>query len=453
MPLTPACARNAGSSYEHWRVAMSASVRALLISAPASGQGKTTVAAALARLAVHCGHRVRVFKTGPDFIDPMILERAARQPVYQLDLWMGGLNHCRDLLHQAARDADLILVEGVMGLYDGNPSSADLAQTFNLPVALVIDGSAMAQTFGALALGLKHYRPDLKLHGVIANRVASPGHAAMLAESFVGPAAEIRFLGTLPQDAALAIPDRHLGLVQADEIPDLDARLDRAADTIATTLKLAEVPEVRFVAPEPVEPPPRLLTAVRIAVARDAAFSFAYPANLALLQAMGASVIYFSPLVDEALPAADAIYLPGGYPELHAERLAANRGMHQALRSHVEAGKPMLAECGGMMLLFEHLTDPGGRRHAMVGLLPGETAMQSRLQSLALQSVQFESGELRGHSFHHSRLTTPLSPQHSGRTQHGGAGEAVFRLWRLTATYIHFYWPSNPRVAAQLFLP
>ena len=432
---------------------MSASIRALLISAPASGQGKTTVAAALARLAVHCGHRVRVFKTGPDFIDPMILERAARQPVYQLDLWMGGLSHCRDLLYQAAREGDLILVEGVMGLYDGDPSSADLAQTFNLPVALVIDGSAMAQTFGAIALGLKNYRPELKFHGVIANRVAGASHASMLSASLIGPAAEIRFLGALPQNATLAIPDRHLGLVQADEIPDLDARLDRAADAIAATLKLAEIPEVPFVAPDPVEPPPRLLTSVRIAIARDAAFSFAYPANLALLEAMGAAVTYFSPLEDETLPAADAIYLPGGYPELHAERLAANRGMHQALRSHVEAGKPMLAECGGMMLLFEHLTDPGGRRHAMVGLLPGETAMQSRLQSLALQSVQFEKGELRGHSFHHSRLITPLSPAHSGRTQHGGAGEAVFRVRRLTTTYIHFYWPSNPHVAAQLFLP
>jgi len=432
---------------------MSASIRALLISAPASGQGKTTVVAALARLAVRCGHRVRVFKTGPDFIDPMILERAARQPVYQLDLWMGGLSHCRDLLYQAAREGDLILVEGVMGLYDGDPSSADLAQTFNLPVALVIDGSAMAQTFGAIALGLKNYRPELKFHGVIANRVAGASHASMLSASLIGPAAEIRFLGALPQDATLAIPDRHLGLVQADEIPDLDARLDRAADAIAATLKLAEIPEVPFVAPDPVEPPPRLLTSVRIAIARDAAFSFAYPANLALLEAMGAAVTYFSPLEDETLPAADAIYLPGGYPELHAERLAANREMHQALRSHVEAGKPMLAECGGMMLLFEHLTDVNGRRHAMVGLLPGETAMQSRLQSLALQSVQFEKGELRGHSFHHSRLITPLSPAHSGRTQHGGAGEAVFRVRRLTTTYIHFYWPSNPHVAAQLFLP
>jgi len=190
---------------------MTASVAALFISAPASGQGKTTVVAALARHAVRSGRRVRVFKTGPDFIDPMILARAAGQPVYQLDLWMGGIGHCRDLLYQAARGADLVLVEGVMGLYDGNPSSADLAQRFNLPVALVIDGNAMAQTFGAVALGLKQYRPDLTIHGVLANRIAGARHAAMLAESLVGPAATIRFLGALPRDDALAIPDRHLG--------------------------------------------------------------------------------------------------------------------------------------------------------------------------------------------------------------------------------------------------
>jgi len=435
-------------------VPMSASARALLISAPASGQGKTTVAAALARLAARSGQRVRAFKTGPDFIDPMILERAAGHPVYQLDLWMGGLSHCRDLLYRAARDTDLILVEGVMGLHDGDPSSADLALTFNLPVALVIDGSAMAQTFGAVALGLKNYRPELKFHGVIANRVAGAGHAAMLSESLIGPAAAIRYLGALPQDEVLAIPDRHLGLVQAREIADLDERLDRAADAIASSLQLAQIPEVTFVAgEEAAEPAPPLLTGVRIAVARDVAFSFAYPANLALLQSMGAALAYFSPLRDEVVPPADAVYLPGGYPELHAERLAANRGLHQALRTHVEAGKALLAECGGMMLLFEYLTDLTGRRHAMVGLLPGETAMQSRLQSLALQSARFEAGELRGHSFHHSRLTTPLSPALYGHTQRGTPGEAVFQHRKLTATYIHFYWPSNPRAVAQLFRP
>jgi cobyrinic acid a,c-diamide synthase len=433
-------------------VTMSASVPALFISAPASGQGKTTVTAALARLAVRSGRRVRVFKTGPDFIDPMILARASGQPVYQLDLWMGRLGHCQDLLYEAARHADLLLVEGVMGLYDGDPSSADLAQTFHLPIALVIDASAMARTFGAIALGLKQYRPELTLHGVLANCVAGERHAAMLAESLIGPAAAIRFLGALPRESALAIPDRHLGLVQAEEIADLDARIDRAADALAMSCRLDEIPAVSFLAGESVAPTSPLLAGVRIAVARDAAFSFAYPANLALLQSMGAVLRYFSPLRDETLPPAEALYLPGGYPELHAERLAANRGLHVALRKHVAAGKALLAECGGMMLLFEHLTDLAGRRHAMVGLLAGETAMQPSLQSLALQSVEFEQGQLRGHSFHHSRLTTSLSPALVGRTQHGHPGEAVFRHQGLTATYIHFYWASNPRAAARLFL-
>jgi cobyrinic acid a,c-diamide synthase len=168
---------------------------------------------------------------------------------------------------------------------------------------------------------------------------------------------------------------------------------------------------------------------------------------------MGAVLAYFSPLRDEPPPPADAVYLPGGYPELHAARLAASHTLHHALREHVAAGKPLLAECGGMMLLFEHLTDLEGRRHEMVGLLPGESRMQPTLQSLALQAVDLGQGELRGHSFHHSRLSTPLSPASCGRTQHGGRGEAVFRRDGLTATYIHFYWPSNPRAAARLFRP
>jgi cobyrinic acid a,c-diamide synthase len=430
-----------------------AATRALLISAPASGQGKTAVTAALARHAARSGRRVRVFKTGPDFIDPMILARAAGQPVYQLDLWMGGMSHCRQLLHQAACEADLILVEGVMGLYDGEPSSADLAQAFHLPVALVIDGSAMAQTFGAVALGLSNYRPAVSVQGVLANRVSGAGHAAMLAASLAGPAGAIRFLGALPQDEAISIPDRHLGLVQPEEIADLDARLERAADAIAGTLRLDEIAAVSFPVEHRVEPPPPLLAGVRIAVARDAALSFIYPANMTLLESMGARVSYFSALAREPVPEAEAIYLPGGYPELHARRLASNFALHESLREHVRAGKPLLAECGGMMLLFEYLTDLSGRRHAMAGVLPGETAMQPTLQALALQSIDFPSGELRGHSFHHSRLQTSLTPAWRGRTQRGSVGEAVFRQGSLTASYIHFYWPSNPGAAAALFLP
>lgn len=424
---------------------------AILITAPASGQGKTTVTAALARAAVRAGQRVRVFKTGPDFIDPMILAHACGQPVHQLDLWMGGLAHCRNLLYQAARDCDLILVEGVMGLYDGSPSSADLARQLSLPLLIVIDGSAMAQTFGALALGLKAYGADLAIHGVVANRVAGVGHAALLAESLTGPAAGISFLGALEADRSIELPDRHLGLVQAQEITDLDARIDRAAQSLASSVRIEDLPQVTFDADADLHPPP-LLAGLSIAVAHDAALSFVYPANLDLLRAMGASIRYFSPLRD-APPPADAIYLPGGYPELHAAKLAANGALHAAMRQHAEAGKPLLAECGGMMLLFEHLVDLQGRRHAMAGILPGETAMQPKLQAIALQSVSLAQGELRGHSFHHSRLHTPLAPLLHARTQRGGPGEALFRQGAVTASYIHFYFPSDPRAAAALLRP
>ena len=431
---------------------LSTQASAMLIGAAASGQGKTTVTAALARHARAHGRRVRVVKVGPDFIDPMILARASGQPVYQLDLWMGGLAHCRHLLYQAARETDLVLVEGVMGLYDGSPSSAALARELGLPLVLVIDGSAMAQTFGALALGLSAYCPGLTIHGVVANRVAGDRHAALLAESLVGPAAGIAFLGALRADRALEIPDRHLGLVQAAEIADLDERLDHAAQALAAGVRLDEIPQVTFCA-DPTLGPPLLLAGVRIAVARDAAFSFVYPANLDLLRAMGATLSGFSPLHDAAIPPADAIYLPGGYPELHAERLSANRALHEALRRHVEAGKPLLAECGGMMLLFERLVDLQGRGHSLAGVLPGETAMQPKLQALALESIELAQGELRGHSYHHSSLHTALRPYGYARTQQGGVGEALFRQGAVTASYIHFYLPSNPRAAAALFLP
>jgi cobyrinic acid a,c-diamide synthase len=196
-----------------------------------------------------------------------------------------------------------------------------------------------------------------------------------------------------------------------------------------------------------------MLAGRRIAVARDAAFSFIYRSNLDLLQALGAELCFFSPLADASLPPTDAIYLPGGYPELHAVQLAGNVAMHQALRRHQQAGKPILAECGGMMFLFEQLRDEQGRSHAMAGLLPGETAMQPKLQGLAMQSVELQGGELRGHGFHYSRLSTPLPAALHARKQNGAQGEAIYRQGGLTASYVHFYFPSNPQAAAALFLP
>ncbi|MGD7368482.1 cobyrinate a,c-diamide synthase, partial [Ralstonia pseudosolanacearum] len=205
---------------------------ALFLSAPASHQGKTTLTAGLARHHRNQGRTVRVFKTGPDYLDPYILERASGQPVHSLDLWMTGEADCRQRLYAAAAEADLILIEGAMGLFDGTPSSADLAEAFGVPVLALIDASAMAQTFAAIAHGLASFRPALPFHGVLANRVASPRHAELLTAALP---AGLRYLGTLARDDAMTLPERHLGLVMAQEIDDLEPRLERAAARIAAT--------------------------------------------------------------------------------------------------------------------------------------------------------------------------------------------------------------------------
>ncbi|NDU85002.1 MAG: cobyrinate a,c-diamide synthase, partial [Ferrovum sp.] len=268
--------------------------RALFIAAPASGQGKTLITATLAWHYRQQGLRVRVFKTGPDFLDPMILAHASNHPVGTLDLFMGGEEECRQQVAQAFQEADLILVEGVMGLFDGTPSSADLATILDFPVLVVMDASAMAQTFGALALGLMRYDPRLRFAGILANRVGSDRHAQMLASSLPP---EVPWWGSLQRDPALSLPERHLGLVQATEIPDLDGRLQRAAQSLPEALRcLKNVPSVTFSPPRAELIPQPWLTGVRIAVARDEAFSFLYPANLALLSAMGAQLSFFSPL-------------------------------------------------------------------------------------------------------------------------------------------------------------
>ena len=423
---------------------------ALLVSAPASGTGKTTVTAAMARMHRNQGRRVRVFKTGPDFLDPMILEQASGNPVYQLDLWMAGEAHCRQLLYDAAGDADLILVEGVMGLFDGQSSSADLARLFKIPVMAVIDASAMAQTFGALAWGLATYQNDLPFAGVMANRVGSAGHVAMLRESLPP---SLRFFGALPRDANIALPDRHLGLVQAAEIDDLEPRLERAAAAIQQA-GITALPEPVAFAPIDIPSPPPWLRGQRIAVAQDAAFSFLYRANLDMLRTLGAELVFFSPLADAALPEADSVYLPGGYPELHLDRLAANSGMRAALQSHHAQGKPLVAECGGMLYLLESLTDAQGHHAAMAGMLPGHAVMQSRLTNLGMQEMPLPEGVLRGHTFHHSRMETTLTPLAQTKDQRAqGRGEPVYRVNRLHASYLHLYFPSNPEACARLFQP
>ncbi|CAN7389461.1 cobyrinate a,c-diamide synthase [Variovorax paradoxus] len=432
------------------------SCAAVLVAAPASGQGKTTVAAALARLHARQGRRVRVFKCGPDFLDPYWLALASGAPVHSLDLWMTGEADCRRRLHAAAAEADLLIVEGVMGLFDGSPSAADLAERFGLPVLAVIDAQAMAGTFGALAYGLQNFRPALPWAGVLANRVAGERHAGMLKEALREPA---QWLGSLPRGAGFELPERHLGLVAAHELGDATARLDAAADAMAATplgkRPLSDWPQVRFEAAA-AEPPARidpLLQGRTIAVARDAAFAFIYPANLDVLAALGARVVFFSPLAGDALPACDALWLPGGYPELHAKALSASDSLRASLAAHAAAGKPVWAECGGMMSLFEQLETADGASHALWGLLPGRVAMHKRLSGLGPQQLTLGAHTLRGHTFHYSSCETPLVPAaFTGRPgADARAGEAFYVHGPVRASYFHAWFASSPEATARLF--
>lgn len=450
---------------------------AFLISAPASGQGKTSVTAAMARAARRRGLRVRVFKTGPDYLDPMVLERASGHTVYQLDLFMGGEAHCRQLLARAAESADLILVEGVMGLFDGKPSSADLAATFGLPVIVVLDASAMAQTFAALATGLARFRDDIQVAGVIANRVGSDAHARMVGE---GLPHDLPLIAALKRDATLSLPERHLGLVQALELPEIDKQLEAWADAwevgaLRDIFQSGSKTDGRWplfggqggnsVAGRQLKeghgekgPPPvglaldRPLEGRRIAVATDACFSFIYPANLDVLRELGADVREFSPIAGEDLPECDALWLPGGYPELHARTLREHPRFFGDLASHLEAERPLLAECGGMLVLLDELSDADGGAQAMAALMPGRASMQKRLAALGLQTIAWPEGELRGHTFHYSAMETPLSPIATATNPNAGrAAERLYALGSLRASYVHHYFPSNPGAIAAFF--
>jgi cobyrinic acid a,c-diamide synthase len=432
----------------------------LLIAGLASGQGKTTVTAAIAAAVRQRGHCVQVFKAGPDFIDPMVLARASGQPVYNLDDRMVGLAESRQRVAAAAAAADLVLIEGAMGLYDGPPSAADLARGLGVPVAVLVDAGAMAQTFGAVVHGLASYGglhgQPLQVLGAIANRVAGPGHGATLADS-LPPG--LPLLASIPR-VDQTLPERHLGLASEDHAA-IDAALIRLAQSIddAMVARLLGLPgwngQVELA---PIVPLAQggLLSGRHIAVARDPAFRFIYPANLDTLQALGATLCFFSPLADEPVPPqATALWLPGGYPELFAERLSAAQRWTASVRDFAQAGHPVWAECGGLMALCEGLTDAAGQRHAMAGLLPGEVQMQSRLAGLGVQQWALpdtaDAPPLRGHTFHYSQFSTVLSPAGHCLSLAGAPGEAVWRQGSVQASYFHTYFSSSPQATAALF--
>lgn len=425
---------------------------ALFISAIASGQGKTTITAGLARYHRNQGRTVRVFKTGPDYLDPLILEQAAGSPAEQLDLWMVGKKRCRHFLYQAAQEADLILIEGVMGLYDGDPSGADLAEYFGIPVAAVISAPTMAQTVGAIALGLKQYRPSLPFAGVIANTLGSDRHGELVKESMPET---IPLLGCLKKQDTLTLPQRHLGLVRPHELEDYDDRLNQIAEIIDSA-GLGELPKPVTFYDETEEQSGHIdsLAGVRIGIARDEAFSFIYPANLKLLRSLGAELHFFSPCSDQTLPNVDSLWLPGGYPELHLEIISQNIPMKQAIQSFYEQGNKILAECGGMLYVQQSIITLDQQEWPMAALIPGIGLMRTKGGCQGMQSAELPEGELRGHAHHRSKSEETLPAITFGkRIKHPAPGEPIVRSKGLTASYLHFYFPSNQAATIRLFHP
>ena len=385
----------------------------VIISAPSSGSGKTLLTLGLARALTARGIKVQCFKAGPDYIDPAFHRAATGRASFNLDSWAMTEAMVAGLLGKA-NGADLVIAEGSMGLHDGvalagawgRGATADLALHFDWPVVLVIDTSGQAQTAGAVALGLLSFRRGLRIAGVVLNRVASPRHERLLRAGI--EAAGIRVLGALPRLAAIELPKRHLGLVQAEELPGLDKLLDAAADLVAAHVDLdavlAAASPVQMGAPLRTQPPGQ-----RIALARDAAFSFIYPHLIDGWRAAGAEILTFSPLADEPPPPADVCWLPGGYPELHAGRLASADGFRAGLHGF---GGRIHGECGGYMVLGEALVDQAGQRHRMAGLLGLVTSfavrrmhLGYRLATLAAPMPGHGAGSrLRGHEFHYSTI-------------------------------------------------
>jgi cobyrinic acid a,c-diamide synthase len=392
----------------------------LLVAAPRSGSGKTTLVLGLLRGLARNGVAVQPMKCGPDYIDPGFHTAAAGRTSYNLDSWAMRPSLLDSLIADAGDGADLILCEALMGLFDGvaqpgasgDGSSSSLAARQNWPVLLVLDVSGQSQSVGAVAKGFASFRPDVRIAGVILNKVASPRHEALARKGV--EEAGLPIFGALPRRSELVLPERHLGLVQAEEIAELDRRLDALADFVVAHCDIIAIQALASAAASAESPgdtglhPP----GQRIALARDAAFSFVYPHLVASWRRQGAEILPFSPLADEGpSPDADVAWLPGGYPELHGARLATNSRFQRVLRIFAE-NHPVHGECGGYMVLGQVLTDAEGIAHRMTGLLDLETSFAKRTMNLGYRLAELthdcvlgtRGAAVRGHEFHYSTM-------------------------------------------------
>lgn len=439
----------------------------LVIAGTHSGVGKTTVTLAILAALKNRGRQVQAFKAGPDFIDPSHHAAVTGRPSRNLDGWMLGETVNRAIFMRAAADADISIIEGMMGLFDGSSpvndigSTAELAKQLDAPVLLVIDGSAMARSAAAMVSGYAKFDPDLRVAGVLFNRISSEGHYTLLKEA-VEQETDVMVVGYLRPNPAVMISDRHLGLLMAME-QGTGELYDVLAKAAAETVDLDRVEALARLCSElPVAAPQSVVGShghmVRIGVAQDQAFCFYYPDNLELLEAEGAELVKFSPLNDQVLPDVDMLYLGGGYPELHGERLAHNVTMRAAIRKFAERGGAIYAECGGMMYLTQAIRDFDGRSHEMVGLFAAEAIMRKPGLSLGYRTLELtascilgEPGDIaRGHEFHYSTLG-PKGPLRYACTltdaQGKPKGQDGLVMGNTLALYTHLHFASQPQVA------
>ncbi|WP_224983747.1 cobyrinate a,c-diamide synthase [Geomonas agri] len=446
-------------------------MKRIVIAAPHSGSGKTTVTLGIMAALKRRGLKVAPFKVGPDFIDPGYHALVTGAPSINLDGWMCPLDFVRDTFALHAAAADIAVVEGVMGLFDGIDgsseagSTAQIAKELAAPVVLVVDARSQARSAAALVSGFTGFDPGVKVAAVVFNNVASANHERILREAMATHLPEVRVLGCMPRDPGLAIPSRHLGLTTAEDNPLSTEFLDHLVEVVERHLDLGALLEV-----EQWELPSLAQSAVfgaevggahgpvRIAVARDAAFCFAYPDNLRLLTEAGADICCFSPLEDAALPdGIGGIYLPGGYPELFAEKLATNEPMRRVIRQAVEAGVPVYAECGGFIYLTEGVAGDAGTA-PFVGVFPVRTRMLPRRKALGYREIELEADAVigtkgtkaRGHEFHYSEMEEmPENFERLYRVSRKGAdlGLEGFRYRNCLASYIHLHFGSSPGIA------
>jgi cobyrinic acid a,c-diamide synthase len=441
----------------------------LVVAGTASGIGKTSVMVGLSRALRKRGLKVAVFKCGPDYLDPTYHVRAAGSTCHNLDGWMMGRDAVVGTFARAYEGADIALIEGVMGLFDGasptteEGSTAEIAKWLDAPVMLVVDVSGMARTVAAIARGVAAFDPELRLAGIFCNRVGSRGHLDILRRAL----SDLPVLGGLPNEPALTFPERHLGLRTADEqaVPDsILSELGRVTgewcdlDAILTVARAAPLVSCRLSAKADAASAPRC----RIGVAFDEAFHFYYEYNLHLLKSLGAELVYFSPISDPGLPDVNGLYIGGGYPEIHAEALSANRSMREQISAFAADGGTIYAECGGLMYLCDAIKTLDGQRYPMAGVIPAHAVMHERLQALGYVEVETQAVSalgpaglrFRGHQFRYSELQ-PLKDQidcayRVVRRRDGQVVPEGYTVKSTLASYVHAHWASNPTIAERL---